>query len=84
LPAETTRRHVALLEAQGFCARTPKGLICKAPGAKLAASARIVRDNLVNVQRMFARLEPLGVLADWEAQATPASGAPYPVAPASS
>ncbi|RAK58512.1 hypothetical protein DJ021_01205 [Phenylobacterium hankyongense] len=67
LPAETTRRHVALLEAQGFCVRTPKGLACQAPSAKLAAAARIVRDNLVNVQRMFARVETLGVLADWEA-----------------
>jgi DNA-binding Lrp family transcriptional regulator len=84
LPAETTRRHVALLEAQGFCVRTSKGLFCKAPATRLAASARIVRDNLVNVQRMFARLEPLGVLAGWEAQATPACGAPYPAAPASS
>jgi hypothetical protein len=57
---------VLALEAAGFCRRTPAGLIAADPPAGRAALARLVADNLTNVQRMFARLRQLGALAAWD------------------
>jgi DNA-binding Lrp family transcriptional regulator len=76
LPRETVRRHVARLDAQGFCR--------SAQGGRLAALEQLsmpharghgLGDNLTNLQRMFAKLAALGVIAYWEAQAEAARAA---------
>jgi len=71
LPAETVRRHVAKLEAEGLCRRVK--------GGRLAAVEKLMRgapetggglaENLQNLQRLFARSAQLGILAHWEAEA---------------
>jgi len=70
LPAETTRRHVRRLEAEGFCRRVR--------GGRLAALEQLgqgedgthaLSDNLHNVQRLFAKAAALGILAYWEDEA---------------
>jgi hypothetical protein len=71
LPAETVRRHVASLEAEGLCRRVK--------GGRLAAVEKLMRgqpetggglaENLQNLQRLFARSAQLGLIAYWEAEA---------------
>lgn len=70
LPAETTRRHVRRLEAEGFCRRVR--------GGRLAALEQLgqgedrthaLAENLQNVQRLFAKAAALGILAYWETEA---------------
>jgi DNA-binding Lrp family transcriptional regulator len=69
LPPETVRRHVAKLEAAGFCR--------KVSGGRLAALEQLGRgpggnhglaENLQNVQRLFAKCAALGLVAYWEAE----------------
>jgi DNA-binding Lrp family transcriptional regulator len=68
LPRETTRRHVQALSARGFCRRTRKGLVAALPPAAQTRAAALLEENLVNVRRLFARLDQLGVLAAWRAE----------------
>jgi DNA-binding Lrp family transcriptional regulator len=68
LAAETTRRHLIILEAAGYCRRTPKGFLAALPSEATAVGLRI-EENVANVQRMFARLAQLGVLGAWESDA---------------
>jgi DNA-binding Lrp family transcriptional regulator len=63
---ETLRRRVNALESRGLCARGPNGLIALAPPFLRAALDRMVEDNLVNLQRLFARLRQFGVLDAWD------------------
>lgn len=69
LPAETVRRHVAKLEAAGFCRR--------APGGRLAALEQLgqgpgnrhsLADMLANVHRLMSRCAAMGVVGYWEGQ----------------
>lgn len=69
---ETLRRYAIALADQGLCVRGPKGLVAVAPSALRPALNRLVLDNLTNLQRLFARLRQLGVLASWEAEANDA------------
>jgi DNA-binding Lrp family transcriptional regulator len=71
LPAETVRRHVKTLEAEGLC-RAVKG-------GRLAAVEKLMRgdperggglaENLQNLQRLFAKCATLGIIAHWETEA---------------
>jgi DNA-binding Lrp family transcriptional regulator len=65
LPRETTRRHVFELEARGFCKRDSRGLRASAPPAAWPKIRALLTENLANVQRLFARLNQLGVPAHW-------------------
>jgi hypothetical protein len=67
---ETIRRHLKVLEAQGFCRPTVGGVVATAPPAVQSRLPRLVDANLANVQRLFARLDQLGVLAAWDASDT--------------
>lgn len=72
LPRETTRRHVQALEARGFCVSGRWGVsvaVPTEPGPRLAALSALAAANLMDVQRMFARLDQLGVTARWRAGA---------------
>lgn len=67
LSGETCRRYALALEAAGLCRRTSRGVLATLPPGAQAGLSRMVEDNLVNVQRMFARLRQLGVLDAWDA-----------------
>lgn len=67
---ETIRRHLKVLEAQGFCRRTAGGVVATAPPAVQSRLPRLVDTNHANVQRLFSRLDQLGVLAAWDAPPT--------------
>ena len=64
--AETLRRRVIALEGRGLCVRGPRGLAAAAPPFLRDALDQMVQDNLVNLQRLFARLRQFGVLDAWE------------------
>jgi predicted ArsR family transcriptional regulator len=64
---ETIRRHVIVLEELGFCGRTAGGLIATAPAPARPKLMRLVEANQANLQRLFARLRQLGILAEWDA-----------------
>jgi DNA-binding Lrp family transcriptional regulator len=70
MSAETVRRHALTLEAGGFCRRSPAGLIAACPLHARPQAARFVATNVANVQRLFARLKDLGVVAAWQAEET--------------
>lgn len=72
--SETLRRYVIALEAQGLCARSPRGLIALAPDHMRRAMDNMVLENLTNLQRLFGRLRQFGVLAAWDAPAAMAAG----------
>lgn len=74
LSPETTRRYVMSLAEAGFCVRSKAGARAILPPDKRPALERMVLDNLANVQRMFARLGQLGVLAAFDVE-TPAAAA---------
>lgn len=69
LSPETTRRYVMSLVAAGFCVRSKAGARAILPTGKRPALERMALDNLANVQRMFARLGQLGVLAAFDGEA---------------
>ena len=71
LSPETTRRYVMSLADAGFCVRSKAGARAILPPDKRPALERMALDNLANVQRMFARLGQLGVLAAFDTE-TPA------------
>jgi len=66
MPHETVRRHMLSLETAGFCVRSPRGFCAVAPPWAAPAVGHLVEANLANVQRLFARLRQLGVLAAWD------------------
>jgi len=68
---ETIRRHLHVLEALGFCRRTAGGLVATAPATAWPGLARLVDANHANVQRLFGRLDQLGILAAWDAPGAP-------------
>jgi hypothetical protein len=68
LPRETVRRHLQALERENLCHRSGKGVVL-APGIlERASTAALLKENTANVERMFARLRGLGVLAAWTAE----------------
>jgi predicted ArsR family transcriptional regulator len=73
LPAsgETVRRHLKDLQALGFCRRVPGGLIAAPAAGAAPRLVELARDNLRDLQRVFARLASLGVLAEWDAEPPP-------------
>jgi len=82
LPPETVRRHVAKLDAVGFCR--------KAPGGRLAALEQLgqgpggahgLADNLQNVQRLVAKCAALGLVGYWEAEGPGEMDAVFSVVP---
>lgn len=66
LPPETTRRHVGRLLADGYVVKTPAGLVVPAVALTRPRLVGFMGANLVNLQRMFAGLAQLGVLAVWD------------------
>ena len=66
LSPETTRRHLLTLEAAGFCRRQGLGLVALAPPSARPALVQLLAANLANVQRLFAALRQLEVLAAWD------------------
>lgn len=67
LPPETVRRHVAGLEARGFC-RTVGHRAVIVPAQVLARPdvRAVMEDNWRNLQRLFTALAQLGVLKVWD------------------
>lgn len=68
LPIETVRRHVTELQARGLCLRATGGLLVPAEVLARPAFAHFTAENLTNLNRMFASLSQLGVLAVWDRQ----------------
>lgn len=73
LSPETARRYVMALETAGFCVRSKRGVVAVLPAEHGPGLERMALDNLANVQRMFARLGQLGVLAAFDREAPPAA-----------
>lgn len=69
LPIETVRRHVTEMQARGLCVRATGGLLVPAEVLARPAFAQFTAENLTNLNRMFASLSQLGVLAVWDRQA---------------
>jgi DNA-binding IclR family transcriptional regulator len=65
LARETTRRHVIALQARGFVRRHRRGLTAAIPDAARSELTAVVADNVAYVQRLFARLDQLGVRTHW-------------------
>lgn len=74
LTRETARRHVVRLTEAGYCLRKGGGVIV--PNTVLARETvtQAIAANAGNLQRMFAGLAGLGVLALWEAEAAEMAG----------
>jgi hypothetical protein len=68
VPHETVRRHAVRLVETGDCIRVYPGLVV--PSVVLARPhlMGLVMDNVGHLQRMFAALAQLGVVAEWDAQ----------------
>ncbi|MET0274545.1 MAG: hypothetical protein ABW360_16280 [Phenylobacterium sp.] len=66
LPRETVRRNVARLVDAGECVRKAGGLIIPAESQERPLSPLFAPANLASLNRMFAGLDELGVLAAWE------------------
>jgi hypothetical protein len=65
LPKETVRRHVMRLLEEGRCVRADRGLIV--PTVVLARASPLgVTQHLSHLNRLFAGLAQLGVLAGWD------------------
>ncbi|MEH0197706.1 hypothetical protein V7S57_21050 [Caulobacter sp. CCNWLY153] len=69
VPAETVRRHLNGLEAQGFCLRRADGWVAAAPPDAPPRLVAMAQANHANLKRLFTRLRQLGALAVWEAEA---------------
>lgn len=67
LSRETCRRYALAMETAGLCRRTADGLVAVASGDVRPLLAEMASENVANVQRLFARLDQLGVLALWDA-----------------
>lgn len=66
LPRETVRRHLAALEALGYCRRDAAGVTACVPQAARARLMALARANQGNLARLMATLARTGALADWE------------------
>jgi hypothetical protein len=75
LSPETARRYVMGLETAGFLLRSKKGAVAILPPEQAPALERMALDNLANIQRMFARLGQLGVLAAFDSEGSAAAAA---------
>lgn len=71
LPAETVRRHVKKLTQGGYCRAVKGGCLAAVErlGQPTAQGYNGLAENLVNLQRLFARCAQLGIVARWEAEA---------------
>jgi len=77
LSPETARRHILKLEKLGLCERLDPTVVATAPAALWPELAQLMAANLANLQRLFAALRQLDVLAAWD---TPDAAWPAAVA----
>jgi hypothetical protein len=66
LPPETVRRHVEHLIRRGPLQRVPGGLILPSEVLANPRSLAVAVESLANLQRLFASMSQLGVLALWD------------------
>lgn len=66
IAAETVRRHVRDLEAQGICQRATGGYVVPAASLARGPFAQWAQENHANVVRLFAALGERGALCLWE------------------
>jgi len=65
LPVQTVRRRVEALVSAGACERVGRGLLIPADTLRRSEFVAIADKNRANLERMFANLGRLGVLAAW-------------------
>ena len=65
MPAETVRRHVYDLVERGLCVRGPAGVHVPEDFLDRPVWRAFIRDNAINVQRLFAGLSERGVIEAW-------------------
>ncbi len=65
MPAETVRRHMKVLLEQGQVLRINSGLVAPYEAMERPVWQAFLRDNAVNVQRLFAGLAERGVIEAW-------------------
>jgi DNA-binding Lrp family transcriptional regulator len=68
IPIETLRRRILLLEREGFCRRTRQGSAVISAGLARPGVVSLLLENAANVQRLFAHLDRLGILAAWDGE----------------
>ena len=66
LPTETVRRHVRTLQASGALERHRGGIIAPASALDRLELREALDHNIANLQRLFAGLAQVGVLALWD------------------
>jgi hypothetical protein len=66
LPAETARRHAAVLTESGLCRSTPRGLVLADAELLQPPWPALLKENAIAVQRMYAGLAERGVVAAWD------------------
>lgn len=66
IPAETARRHAHRLVQAGYCTATSGGLIVGQQVLTQSAMARVMSENLSNLDRLLTQLARLGVLEVWD------------------
>ncbi len=71
LPAETVRRRVVQLVAQGACEWAGPGLIVSTASLARPECQRMIRRTGIDLVRMYASLGNLGVIAAWRAEDEP-------------
>jgi DNA-binding Lrp family transcriptional regulator len=74
-PPETIRRYAAELVEAGQCVRTRQGFIVPAEVLARPNAVNSMRDNFMDLRRMFAAFAQLGVLAEWDRLNPPLRGA---------
>lgn len=65
MPAETVRRHVSELVERGLCVRDQRGVHVPEEFLDRPLWQAFLRENAVNVQRLFAGLAERGVVEAW-------------------
>lgn len=65
MPHETVRRHLMKLAAEGWAVRTGRGFAVTDEILERPQWRTLVRDNAVNVQRLFTTLAERGVVEAW-------------------
>jgi hypothetical protein len=65
LPTENVRRRVADFTERGLCERTGAGVVLARDTPHSPEMALMLRDNHRDLNRMFAALGQLGILASW-------------------
>ncbi|MCR5875650.1 winged helix-turn-helix domain-containing protein [Phenylobacterium sp. J426] len=74
MPAETVRRHVKSLIDQGLVLRISTGLVTPYEVMERPAWQTFLRENAVNVQRLFTGLAERGVVEAWARLIPPMRG----------